>query len=54
MTVGELSAKAFPVQSKFYKSLSKGEKLFYWSSRIVFMLIALGLLNFILDVLLKN
>ncbi len=49
LTNEELSTKTFAVQSKFYKSLSKGEKLFYWSFRIAFMLVSLGLLNYILD-----
>jgi hypothetical protein len=54
MTAEELSVKAFAVQSKFYKSLSKAEIFFYWSFRIIFMLVALGLLNYILNFFSKN
>ena len=51
MTKEELSEKRFAVQSKFYNSLNKSEKGFYWFFRATFMIIILIVLNILLDFL---
>ena len=51
MTEEEISKKRFAVQSKFYNSLNKSEKGFYWFFRVTFMITILLLLNIVLDFL---
>tara|TARA_Y200000002_G_scaffold320926_1_gene280906 strand:- start:3313 stop:3525 length:213 start_codon:yes stop_codon:yes gene_type:complete len=45
--------KTFPVQSKFYKSLSKAEKTFYWLFRLGFIAVLIIVTNYLLDIFFK-